>query len=488
MTETKEAAQGAAMPATVEMHQEAAREVPIVERCDVLVCGGGPAGVAAALAAARAGANTHLIELHGCLGGVWTSGTLSWILDPADKPGIMSELMRELERRSSGTWRPKRKFAADPEVMKLVLEEMCLEAGVTVHLLTRVVAAARDAKNRLSVAITESKAGRQAWAADVFVDATGDGDLAAQAGCGFDIGHPETGECQPLSLIGLLTGLRLDEVQQFTTHMNGKQLLLAEMDRVGVSPSYSAPTLICVREGSPARPDGSTQRDGLFILMANHEYGVSALDANQITLATLRARAEVHDMVAKLRALGGVWSDVALVNTGAQIGVREARRIHGRYTVSTEDLVNGARHEDAVCRVTFPVDVHSTNPERGRSVETVNRSIKSQPYDIPLRALFARDLDGLVLAGRCISGDFIAHSSYRVTGNAVALGQAAGTVAALASRSGLLPHEVPWAAVRDGLARLDAWPGQRSTEGESAAKGAAGDVPATERIPALSGV
>jgi hypothetical protein len=330
------------------------------------------------------------------------------------------------------------------------------------------------------VAITESKSGRRAWAADVFVDTTGDGDLAAQAGCGFDVGHPETGECQPMSLIAVLTGLRLDEVHQYTTHANGKHQLLQEMERAGVSPSYGAPTLICIRDSCTRRgstdegsgwvcnpagePGGGSEgragqpevRDGLFLLMANHEYGVSATDAGQITRATLRARAEVHRMVAGLRSLGGVWADLVLVGTGAQIGVREGRRIHGRYTVTTEDLLSGARHEDAVCRVTFPVDVHSTNPAHGKSGDAVNRTLRSQPYDIPLRALIARDVDGLLLAGRCISGDFIAHSSYRVTGNAVTMGQAAGTLAALAARTGRRPHEVPWPAVRDGLARLDA--------------------------------
>jgi hypothetical protein len=423
-------------------HVEAAREVPIVERCDVLVAGGGPAGVAAALAAARAGARTQLIETHGCLGGVWTSGLLSWILDPAGKPGIMREIIGELERRAAGTWRPARKFAADPEVVKLLLEELCLDAGVTVRLHTRVVAAARDARNRLAVAVTESKSGRQAWAAQVFVDATGDGDLAAQAGCGFDVGHPETGECQPMSLIAAVGGLRYDEVRQFTTHENGKQLFLAELAKVGISPSYAAPTLVCVR-------------DGLFILMANHEYGVSAIDADQITRATLRARAEVHGMVAALKRLGGVWGEMELLATGAQIGAREGRRIHGRYTVTAADLLSGARHADAICRVSFPVDVHSTNPARGKSVESVNRTLKSQPYDIPLRALLARDVNGLVLAGRCISGDFIAHSSYRVTGDAVTLGQAAGTVAALAVRGGVLPHEVAFGEVSAALERLD---------------------------------
>ena len=430
---------------------EPAREIPLAERCDVLVCGGGPAGVAAALAAARAGADTHLIELHGCLGGVWTAGVLSWILDPADKPGIMREIIGELERRSRGTWRPGRKFAADPETLKLLLEEMCLEAGVKVHLLTRVVAAARDSANRLAVAVTESKSGRQAWAAKVFVDTTGDGDLAAQAGCGFDVGHPETGECQPMSLIAVLGGLRWEEVRRYTTHERGKALLLEEMERAGVAPSYSAPTLICVREGESEAGDPS----GLFLLMANHEYGVSAIDADAITRATLRARAEVHGMVAGLRSLGGPWREVELVATGGQIGVREGRRIHGRYTVTTDDVLSGARHEDAVCRVSFPIDVHSLDPSRGKSYDAVNRSLTSKPYDIPLRALMARDVDGLLMAGRCISGDFIAHSSYRVTGDAVTMGQAAGTVAALAATSDRLPHEVPWPEVQAGLQRLE---------------------------------
>lgn len=162
-------------------------------------------------------------------------------------------------------------------------------------------------------------------------------------------------------------------------------------------------------------------------MMANHQYGVSALDGGQITAATLAARREVHALTAALRAQGGVWRDVRVVATADQIGVREGRRIHGRYTVTAEDLVPGVRHDDAVCRVTFPVDVHALDPNTGKTDST--GGLKSQPYDISLRALIARDVDGLVLAGRCISGDFFAHASYRVTGNAVAMGEAAGKLA-----------------------------------------------------------
>lgn len=423
---------------------ESEREIPLVEETDVVVCGGGPAGVCAALAAARAGAQTRLIEVHGCLGGVWTAGALSWIIDSANKPGIMAEITAELERRGARATRvPNGKnYAYDVEAMKLLLDEMCLEAGVDVRLHTRVCAAARDSDNRLAVVITESKSGREAWAAKVFVDATGDGDLGAQAGCGFEMGHPETGAVQPMSLMALVTGVQFEEIEPFVGGSIGeaKQRLHAEMARAGVAPSYAGPTLFRIR-------------DDLFAFMANHQYGAYANDAAAITQATLEARAEVHKLVAALRRLGGIWAELRIVATGAQIGVREGRRIRGRYEVVAEDLRDGARHEDSVCRVTFGFDVHSTNASKSKGIEA--RPYKSQPYDIPLRALIAKDVDGLLLAGRCISGDFQAHSSYRVTGNAAVMGQAAGVCAALAALSDRLPHEVPFVEVKEAMAVMD---------------------------------
>src|SRR5690606_16991206 len=229
--------------------------------------------------------------------------------------------------------------AADPEQMKLLLEQMCQEANVDVRLHTRVVAAARDSANRLTVAITESKSGREAWAAKVFVDCTGDGDLAALAGCGFDFGRPaegpgsagpeRAGETQPMTLLCLVTGIDRDETAEFHERTNrdwgaAKDALAAEFRRAGVELSYGRPTIF---EIDP----------GLFLWMINHEYGVSGLNAQDITNATLHARAELHQNIAALRRLGGVWKNIRIVATADQIGVREGRRIHGRYTVTLED-------------------------------------------------------------------------------------------------------------------------------------------------------
>lgn len=425
---------------------EPARDIPIVEECDVVVCGGGPAGVAAAIAAARTGARTRLLEMQGCLGGTWTAGLVSWIIE-SRKTGLMHQITQELDRRGARGPGGERDFAYDPESMKLLLDELVLEAGVQVQLYTHVVGTHVNDAGRLALALTESKSGRQAWAAKAFIDTTGDGDLAAQAGCGFDLGHPETGQLQPMSLITLVTLENREALwpyvcNQADTHKDAKKRLFDAMTSGGVSPSYAAPVLFHVR-------------DNLYSLSANHEYGVSGLSAADLTGATLRGRAEMNRLVAALRSLGGPWEGMRLVATAAHIGVREGRRVHGLYTINTDDMLQGAAFEDAVCRVTVGIDVHSPDPSKSKTFAPEN-SLRTKPYDIPLRSLIARDVQGLLMAGRCVSGDFLAHSSYRMTGTAVAMGQAAGTVAALAAQQHCLPQEVPWADVQAALHRQGA--------------------------------
>lgn len=439
---------------------ESEKSIPIVKNTDVIVCGAGPAGIGAALAAARTGARVQLVDVNGCLGGVWTAGLLTWIIDTQDKPGILIDLMQRLEERGAAISRdnsrsilhPKQQqaFGYDVEVMKVLLEEMCCEADIDIRLRTRVVAAFCDNQKELTTIITESKSGREAWQAKAFVDCTGEGDLAALAGCSFDYGNPENGQAQPMSLLAIIGGIDANEIAPFhrfhtdsasnkDAKRHAKQALLNEMKRAGITPSYEAPTLFKIT-------------DNLFTLMAHHEYGVCGMNADDVTRATFSGRRELHEIVAALKGLGGVWKNLHLVSTAEQIGIREGRRIHGLYTIDINDVVEGARHPDAICRSNFGVDIHSTDPTTNKAVAKHN--YKPVPYDIPLRALIAKDVKRLLLAGRCISGDFYAHASYRVTGNAVALGQGAGVAAALSAQHEMFPQNLPWKLIEAAQAKL----------------------------------
>jgi hypothetical protein len=237
----------------------------------------------------------------------------------------------------------------------------------------------------------------------------------------------------------LITGMDPEATAAFHVRSGGsgsnpKSALLAEFRRADIEPSYGGPTIFQIH-------------NDLFAWMINHEYGYSGIDADDVTAATTHARGELHRLIDALRALGDPWKNIKIVATAAQIGVREGRRIRGRHTVTLEEMLRGARHDDAVCRVTFGIDVHSTNAQHSTEIEAKPIPQRTRPYDISLRALVAKDVDGLMMAGRCISGDFLAHSSYRVTGNAVAMGQAAGITAALAAKRQRLPHEVSWSEI-----------------------------------------
>ena len=426
-----------------QFHEEA-RDLPLVEDADVIVCGAGPAGIAAAITAARAGAKVRVFEWRGCLGGVWTAGLLGYLLD-FDKPGFNQELLKRLDERDMRRGTSLKSICYEPEGMKVLLEEMFVEAGVKFQLHTRVSAAYREGK-RLTTIVTESKSGRQAWRAPVFIDTTGDGDLGALAGCAFEYGESDSCPCQPMSLNALLV---CKDAAALASYIHGsdpskadgdaKNALLKEIERTGHFPSYSKPTMFQVR-------------DNLLLVMMNHQYGVPCFDAAKVTEATVQARAEMHKIVNGLRKLGGPWEGLQIAATAEQIGVRDGRRIKGRYVVNKDDVIAGARYDDAVVRATFSVDIHALSAENNKKAAYHNAGIKTKPYDIPLRALIAKDVDGLMMAGRNISGDFIAHASYRVTGNSVAMGEAAGVTAALAALSKRLPHEVEW---KESAAKLE---------------------------------
>lgn len=410
------------------------RVLPVANDVDVIICGAGPAGVAAAVTAARAGVKTRLIELRGCLGGVWTAGMLTWLFE-MDKAGLAMEIGHKLDARNARYGGGYYQYSYNIEEMKLLCEELCLESGVDIRLHTRVVGT--EVKNgRLAAIITESKSGREAWGATNFIDCTGDGDLAAFAGCEFDLGGPK-GEMQPWTLMGTITVKDIDKIKDFVYNYKGTGECRKTQERLkkvllsaGIETSYGHPTIFQLN-------------DSLCALMVNHEYGYSALNADDLTKATLNARKELHRVVKGLQSLGDKWEGISLAATADQIGIREGRRIKGLYQLTRDNLMEGAVFHDGVCTVSFNVDIHSPNPEKDKGLSTE----QVKPYQIPYRSLVAKDVNGLLMAGRCISGDWIAHASYRVTGCAVAMGEAAGAAAALSAHSGILPNKLEWEAI-----------------------------------------
>ena len=403
--------------------------------CDVLVAGGGPAGIATAVTAARGGAKVALVESHGALGGIWTSGLLACLID-FNATDLDREILARLDRYGARSARRPTKnnrcFIYEPEYMKLVCEEMCAEAGVRIRLHTSIVDAVRDASGKnVEAAVTESKSGREAWRAKVFVDCTGDGDLGARAGCGFDVGADSLADPeQPASLIALLTipddgGILkciANEPSNFTSDgariADSKVMLRDELKRVGVAPSYGAPTLFRIHPH-------------LYAFMANHEYDVPVDDADSITAATIRARREIFAMTDALARKGGdAWKGLRLVSTAEQLGHRRARRLHGRYMITLEDCLAGRTFPDGICMCSFGLDVHAVSKAMN-AIRPAGSPLSQRvrPYQIPLRACHARDADNLYMAGRCISGTFLPQASYRITGTAVAMGVGVGKAA-----------------------------------------------------------
>lgn len=404
---------------------EPSRELAISGHYDTIVCGGGPAGFAAAVAAGRNGARTLLIELAGCLGGIWTSGNLSIILDGNGKEGIFEELLVRLKAEGGYLHTNyKEEFTHDAEVMKIVLEQMCTEAGVDIHLHTRIVDAVVES-SVIKAIITESHSGRRAFTAHTFIDATGNGDLAFRAGCSFETGHPKTGQTQPASMLAIIYGA--PQSQENTSIPDKHQELRRFLQSADIDPSYQSPCIF------------KLPNQNFSFLMMNHEYAVRCDSTEDITKATLHGRKELFEAVKKLRKAPG-WENVLLVSTSSHIGIREGRRVKGLYKLVAEDLITGRAFPDGICEVNFNVDVHSLT--RDADIGYFSGGIEHRPYQIPYRSLVSDEIRNLGMAGRCVSGDFWAHASYRVTGNSVPMGEAIGYAAANASHRNCSLHEV----------------------------------------------
>ncbi len=398
---------------------------------DVIVAGGGPAGMGAALAAGRAGARTLLVERHAMLGGLWTMGLVTPFFDAANKRGLSREIQRGL---APGGWenlfRPPNIFMYHVGHLARLLDRLIEEAGVSLQLHTISDEAIVEGE-RVRGVVLHSKSGPQTARASVVIDCTGDGDIAAAAGCRYEMGRPEDGLCQPATLYALVGGAPAEIVRPRT--------ILDAVAKAGGELTYHGPYLF-PQPGAP----------GTAIFMCTHLYRLDGTSAADLTRGEVEGRRLIVEALDLLRRSGEPqFRDLFLIHFAGQIGVRETRRIVGRAYLTVDQIVAGCRYPDGVCEVTFNIDIHSFG---GKAREDRLQTLREvRPYEVPYGCLVPADRRGLLVAGRCISGDHAAHASYRVTGDAAALGEAAGTAAAMAARRGCDPADLDGVEVRRAL-------------------------------------
>jgi hypothetical protein len=456
--------------------REASREVPVREEVDVVVCGGGSSGVAAALAAARMGMRVSLVESYGFLGGVNTAagvnGVGGWQHDLDGRPliqGIPMMIMKELAKRGGAeiqtveeVFRPKDKrpsyregglgcywIRTNPDYMKITLDALMEEAGVRLLYHALAVMPIMDGEKVKGVFV-ESKSGRQAILAKVVIDCTGDGDIAARAGAEYDIGRPDDGYCQPMSLIFTVGNADLPELNyklgSDESHLDplernryeGAIKLARERGEIVLNPNE----LFC-----SATPVNNRFKDVRSVNFTRIQK-MDATNADDLTRAEIIGRKQVVETLNFMRKYVRNCENAYLINILPQVGIRESRRIRGEYTVTGDDVMNGARFPDAIARGIYLLDIHNVSGVNASTLQMLD-----QPYDIPYRSLVPKGIDNLLVAGRCISGDHIALASFRIQSHCMAVGEAAGTAAALAVSSNKKPSDIEIEKLREQLTK-----------------------------------
>ena len=396
--------------------EEPKRKTPVAETADIVVAGGGTAGIAAAVTAARRGLAVVLLEAAAAPGGMVTHVT-QWLSDYRNKGGFPRERVTAIQEDGAFQHPYYNPFRVVP-----IFDSLITDAGVSAYYLTQAVDVMCDA-GRVTGVIAESREGRTAFPARIVIDATGDAD--------FEIGRPEDGRCQALSLPQLLTGFESDDVDIES------ELLPKLRKTLGAEP------VLPYTNGKLRRLRGSCNS---FYNMLGHQNVENPVAQRDLSDALIALREENGRLVTVLRALEE-YSGIEYGPFAALPGVRESRRILGDYTISSDDLFSGRQHADGLFTVTQGVDIHRCRP--GEASITVR---KVKPYHIPYRALLPKGIEGLLVAGRCISGTHEALASYRVISNAMAMGEAAAIAADFAIREGCTPRTVSGTAVQQEMA------------------------------------
>ena len=406
-------------------------QAPVAGSYDVVVCGGGPAGFIAAIAAARSGAKTALVEQYGFLGGMATAGIvapLSVFTYNGEKVigGIPWEFCERLQAMGGGMIeKPLGNVAFEPELYKLCCQRMVLEAGVDLYMHSY-LSGCKCSEGRIGYAFIVNKNGTEALEAKVFIDCTGDADLAFAAGVPMqpDEGRP----LQPMSTYFVLSGVDTSTPRmQVAMHHNRQGVnchceeirdeLLAHREEWDI-PEFGGPWFC------------TTLQPGVVTVNMTRTAG-NAADNRDYTRAECELREQVFKMARVLREHFPEFRGSYVSAVSAQAGVRETRRIVGAHTITANEYVNAFRYPDSVSRGAHPIDIHVAH---GASQ---NVTFLKTPAYVPYRALYAPGFRNLLVAGRCISADKTAFASLRVQASCMGMGQAAGVAAAMASPAGV---------------------------------------------------
>ncbi len=426
------------------------RDLPIRYDVDVLVAGGGPAGVAAALAAARQGADVLVIEAHTCLGGMGTAGGVPVFMQFGDGINFLADgigrAVLETLREAGGTY-PTQGTGIRAEVLKRVYDQMLSDAGVPFLLHTQLVDVCVQG-GRVSRVVCAGKAGLFAISAKAFVDGTGDGDLCAFAGAPFDKGDAD-GNMMPGTLCSLWAGIDWDAVRDGGLGKGNSRIEDAFRDGVFSQEDRHLPGMWRV---------GDIVGGGNI----GHTFEVDGTDEVSLTRALVTGRRILTEYETYYKEYLKGFESMELVATGSLLGVRETRRILGDYVLNVEDFKTQAVFPDEIGRYSYPVDIHVARPDKAsydafQKEFTSMRLGKGESYGIPYRALTPRGLDNVLVAGRCISTDRSMQASIRVMPGCYVTGQAAGIAAAMVADRGIGSRSFEVAELQRGLKELGAY-------------------------------
>ncbi|WGF86677.1 FAD-dependent oxidoreductase [Marinivivus vitaminiproducens] len=442
------------MSASGERLFEPARTVPLFGRYEVVVLGGGPAGIAAAAAAASAGCSTCLVERYGFLGGMGTAagvtnfcglyanvfgdirkvvtGVADAVLDRIDRLGGLNAPHVVLGRTKAQAY--------DTAAYKCAADDLLQSAGAEIlfHALAAGAIMDDDEPSRIRALLVETKSGRQALAAEIFIDASGDGDLAAWAGAAYTVGDGAGNMMYPTTMFRL-NGVDPDRAGDAWRTIPER---MADAERAG---RRRFP-----RQGAIVRPQkhSSEWRINVTQLRGADGRAISGIDARAFSAGEIQGRAQALAFLDFLRDEVPGFADAYVIDIAPQIGIRETRRVAGRYELTASDVLSCADFTDSIGLNGWPLEKHVAG-----TVEWVWPPIPdSRGYNqLPYRMLLPPGIANLLVAGRCAAMDHEAQSAARVSGACFVMGQAAGTAAHLARRQGVDPADVDIGALQRAL-------------------------------------